>query len=104
MANSSNGSRGGEWGRTGAYGGNTPQPGDGQTGGWTREQRERMDEKFRAAFERALRSRQASSGDAARSKSGDRADMEALHVRAKNWSIALTNRPGKTYNRIRSFK
>jgi hypothetical protein len=58
MANSSNGSRGGEWGRTGACGGNTPQPGDGQTGGWTREQRERMDEKFRAAFERALRSGQ----------------------------------------------
>jgi hypothetical protein len=38
----------------------TPQPGDEQSGGWTREQRELMDEKFRAAFERALCSGQES--------------------------------------------
>jgi hypothetical protein len=40
-------------GRSGTYGGEQPQ--DAQVGGWSREERERMDEKFRAAFERALR-------------------------------------------------
>jgi hypothetical protein len=40
-------------GRSGVYGGPEPQPQDAQVGGWTREQRERMDEKFRQAFERA---------------------------------------------------
>jgi hypothetical protein len=56
MDTASNGNRRGERGRSGAYGGEQPQ--DAQVGGWTREQRERMDEKFRAAFERALRSGQ----------------------------------------------
>ena len=40
-------------GRSGAY--DTPQPVDEQAGAWSREQRERMDEKFREAFERTLR-------------------------------------------------
>jgi hypothetical protein len=41
------------WGQRSTYGGEQPQ--DAQVGGWSREERERMDEKFRAAFERALR-------------------------------------------------
>jgi len=44
--------------------GNT-QPGDEQSGGWTRKQRELMDEKFCAAFESALRSAQESKTAAA---------------------------------------
>jgi hypothetical protein len=58
MDTASNSNRRGERGRTGAYGGEQLQPQEAQVGGWTREQRERMDEKFRAAFERALRSGQ----------------------------------------------
>jgi hypothetical protein len=65
MDNSGSGYRLGVRGRSGAYGGDTPQPGDEQSGGWTREERERMDEKFRAAFERALRSGQESKTAAA---------------------------------------
>jgi hypothetical protein len=60
MDNGGSGNRHSVRDRSGAYGGNTPQPGDEQSGGWTREQRELMDEKFRAAFERALCSGQES--------------------------------------------
>jgi hypothetical protein len=42
-------------GMSGAYGGEEPQPQDVEVGGWSRAQREQMDEKFRQAFERALR-------------------------------------------------
>ena len=52
MDNGGSGNRRGVRGRSGAYGGEQPQ--DAQVGGWSREERERMDEKFRAAFERAL--------------------------------------------------
>jgi hypothetical protein len=62
MDNGGSGDGLGMRGRGGAYG---PQPSDEQSGGWTREQRERMDEKFRAAFERALRSGQESKTAAA---------------------------------------
>ncbi len=53
MDTGGSGNRRGVRGRSGAYGGEQPQ--DEQVGGWSREERERMDEKFRAAFERALR-------------------------------------------------
>jgi len=61
MDTGGSGNRRGVRGRSGAYGGEQPQPQDEQVGGWSREERERMDEKFRAAFERALR--QDSGGD-----------------------------------------
>ena len=52
---STNGNRRGVRGRSGAYGGDTLQPGDEQTGTSSREERELMDQKFREAFERTLR-------------------------------------------------
>jgi hypothetical protein len=53
MDNGGSGNRRGVRRRSGAYVGEQPQ--DAQVGGWSREARERMDEKFRAAFARALR-------------------------------------------------
>src|SRR5262245_48257885 len=47
-------------GNSGVYGGTTdPQPGDEQQGGWSRQQREEMDQRFTDAMVRALRSGQA---------------------------------------------
>ena len=44
-------------GRSGIYGGTAdPQPGDEQIGGWSRQQREEMDQRFTDAMARALRS------------------------------------------------
>jgi hypothetical protein len=48
------------------------QPQDAQVGGWSREQREQMDEKFRQAFERALRSSQESGAAAAATAHAER--------------------------------
>ena len=46
-------------GRSGIYGGTAdPQPGDEQQGGWSREQREKMDQRFTEAMARALRTGQ----------------------------------------------
>jgi hypothetical protein len=45
-------------GRSGMYGGLEPQPGDEQVGGWSRQQREEMDQRFTDAMARALRSGQ----------------------------------------------
>src|SRR5262245_34872791 len=45
-------------GRSNLFGGNEPQPGDQQIGGWSRERLERMDDRFVSAVERALRSGQ----------------------------------------------
>jgi len=46
-------------GNSGVYGGTTdPQPGDEQQGGWSRQQREKMDQRFTDAMARALRSSQ----------------------------------------------
>ena len=46
-------------GRSGIYGGTTdPQPGDEQQGGWSRQQREEMDQRFTDAMARALRAGQ----------------------------------------------
>jgi len=46
-------------GRSGIYGGTTdPQPGDEMVGGWSREQREAMDQRFAEAIARALRTGQ----------------------------------------------
>ena len=46
-------------GRSGIYGGTAdPQPGDEQIGGWSRQQREEMDQRFTDAMARALRSGQ----------------------------------------------
>jgi len=55
MDTGSSNNRRGVRGMSGAYGGEEPQPQDAQVGGWSRAQREQMDEKFRQAFERALR-------------------------------------------------
>ena len=41
------------------YGGTTPQPTDEQQGGWSRQQREEMDQRFTDAMARALRTGQA---------------------------------------------
>ena len=42
-------------GRSGIYGGTAdPQPGDEQQGGWSRQQREEMDQRFTEAMNRAL--------------------------------------------------
>src|SRR5262249_7213343 len=46
-------------GRSGVYGGAAdPQPGDEQQGGWSRQQREEMDQRFTDAMARALRTGQ----------------------------------------------
>jgi hypothetical protein len=55
MDTASSNNRRGVRGMSGASGGEEPQPQDAQVGGWSRAQREQMDEKFRQAFERALR-------------------------------------------------
>jgi hypothetical protein len=53
-------------GRSGIYGGTTdPQPGDEQIGGWSRQQREEMDQRFTDAIVRALRSGQENPATAA---------------------------------------
>jgi len=41
-------------GRSGVFGGLDPQPGDEQQGGWSRQQREEMDQRFTDAMARAL--------------------------------------------------
>ena len=42
-------------GRTGPYGGTAePQPGDEQVGGWSRQEREAMDQRFAEAMRREL--------------------------------------------------
>jgi hypothetical protein len=46
-------------------GGEQPEPQDAQVGGWSRAERERMDERFREAFTRALRSGQETKAAAA---------------------------------------
>jgi hypothetical protein len=42
-------------GRSAVFGGLDPQPGDEQQGGWSRQQREEMDQRFAEAIARALR-------------------------------------------------
>jgi hypothetical protein len=46
------------------YGGDEPLPGDEQVGGWSRDQRERMDQAFAEAMSRELGTGQAASSTA----------------------------------------
>jgi len=55
-------------GNSGVYGGTADsQPGDEMVGGWTRDQRERMDQAFAEAMARSLRTGRAASSSSAAS-------------------------------------
>ena len=66
-------------GRGGIYGGTTdPQPGDEMVGGWSRQQREAMDQRFAEAMARALHGGQTESSFSASRSSATAASSTAI--------------------------